>query len=84
MPLPPQLNNDIELVSVDPEPKLREVITIQEAALLTGMSRTAIFAQIGKSIRGRRSITGGDWMLLFEDVEKVYTIKKEHLLWLVG
>lgn len=84
MPQRPQLKNDIEFTSNEPDETLRQVVTIQEAVILTGMSRTAIFNQIGKSLRGRPSITeGGTWLVVVSDLRKHYGIKEE-LLWLIG
>lgn len=45
-------------------PALGEVVTLAESLVITGKSRTAVInAVVGGKVKGRRSLTGGEWLI---------------------
>lgn len=55
------------------EAVLGQVVTLPEACLLWGKSRSTLIMALAKmQIRGRRSLTDGSWLITFESMERRY------------
>lgn len=82
---PPKLAID-EFYNTKPVDELRTVITLAEARYLTGMSRPALMGSIiAGRIRARKSITGGEILVLYADLIKIYRIlpeREQDLTWI--
>lgn len=53
-------------------------VTLSEAVILTGMSRTAVLNALhtGK-VKGRGSFTGGDWLIDYHSLIRHYPLKED-------
>lgn len=63
------------------DPTLCAVMTVREASLMWGKSETAIFHAIyRKHISGRKSFTGGDWIISRHSMIAHYGEPKEDIV----
>lgn len=62
--------------------KLGQVVTIQEAGFLWGKSVTALKNAIMKDhVEGRKSLSGGTWLITVASMQAYYGVPKNHILW---
>lgn len=73
----------VRSIQIAESPCLKRVVTLGEATVLSGKSRTALInAVVRERLVGRRSITGGEWLIELQSLIEVYP-ETEVKLWLI-